>query len=252
MTTQTHWPAALRQDRPADHLSQRYTHVNTEHVIDAMQQAGFVVGSARNAKKRNMDAAFAKHEVDFRLPDAEPIHGAVPRVLFVNSHDGSSGVRVMAGVYRFVCSNGLVIGDTIEEIRLRHSGRAAAELVQRMQSLAKNTAGVFEQIDRWSKIRLTEPQKREFGTLAGQLRWGDAARYPVEELLQVRRAEDKHDDLWTVFNRIQETAVKGGLSGITASGRTTVARPITDISRDHSFNSMLWRLTNEFSEHVTL
>lgn len=43
-----------------------------------------------------------------------------PEILIKNSYDGSVGVHIMAGAWRLVCSNGMVIGTIIKEINSRH------------------------------------------------------------------------------------------------------------------------------------
>ncbi len=49
-------------------------------------------------------------------------HAMALRFECVNSVDGSTRFRAMLGWFRFVCSNGLVIGVTYSDVRKRHSG----------------------------------------------------------------------------------------------------------------------------------
>ena len=44
-----------------------------------------------------------------------------------NSVDGSTGFRALMGWFRFVCSNGLVIGVTLIDIRRRHIGELSLD-----------------------------------------------------------------------------------------------------------------------------
>lgn len=243
-------PSSVYNKTPAAHLSPRYVHVDSEQVVDAMCAEGFEVASVQTAKNRSATSnAFGRHMIDFRHPDMPTIGDAVPRIVFVNSHDGSTRASALAGVFRFVCSNGLVVGNTMYQEKLRHSGAAATTLVERMQALAKNTAPLFQQIDRWSHKGMTTARSREFAKMAAQLRWGDAERFTVEDLLQVRRAEDDRGDLWTVFNRLQETTTQGhGLEGLTRTGRVTSARPLKEIQANLTYNAQLWELAEEFSQ----
>lgn len=238
-------PASALADSPAPSVSSRYVHVNTREVVQLMEQEGFYVAAARSTAPRRRDPAFGRHSVEFRHPDAKEVNGVTPRVLFVNSHDGSTAATAMAGLYRFVCSNGLVIGRSIEEARQRHAGDAAYELMKRMRALAKNSEATFTSIERWSRKQLTTPQRHEFARFAAQLRWGDAAHFEPEELLRLRRADDDRGDLWSTFNRLQENTVRGGLLGLSRSGRQATSRPLTDIQRDLAYNADLWRLTAE-------
>lgn len=240
-------PAPALAQHPAPTVSSRYQFVSTAEIISRCAEEGWQVASATRSDPRKRNSAFAKHMIDFRHPDLAPIHGAVPRIILTNSHDGSGSARFMSGVFRFVCSNGLVIGNTIESATVRHTGDAAADLIHRMQQLARNTQTIYTQIERWSRKDLTKSQRQDFARFAAQLRWGDANRFAPEELLQVRRAEDDRGDLWTTFNRLQENTVRGGLEGLSRSGRAATSRPLSDITRSVEYNAQLWDLAEEIS-----
>lgn len=240
-------PSAVLSKEAHPKLSPRYAHLNSHEVVRLMEEEGFYVASVKVSAPRQRDPMYAKHSIEFRRTEEIIVGGATPRILFVNSHDGSTSARALAGMYRFICANGLVIGRTMEEIRQRHAGEAAAALIQRMTSLAKNTERIFSSIDRWSSIQLSLQQRRAFATLAAQLRWNDAHRYEPEVLLAPRRAEDDKGDLWTTFNVVQENTVQGGLVGVTRTGRRSTSRPINGISADINYNSQLWELAEEFS-----
>lgn len=246
-------PPSVYNKTPAPHLSARYVHVDSERVVAAMQEHGFQVASVKTGGARpgqqTRSAATTRHVIDFRHPDMPQLGDGVPRILFVNSHDGSTKASALAGVFRFVCSNGLVVGNTLYREQLRHTGTAAETLVERMQALARNTAPLFAQIERWTRKQLTAPQRQDFARMAAHLRWADAGRFDVEDLLQVRRPEDDRGDLWTVFNRVQEATTQAiGLTGITRSGRSTTARPLDAALPNLKYNAQLWELAEEFAQ----
>lgn len=241
-------PLSVLADHAAPTMSERYVHVNSREVVELMEQEGFYVAAAKTTAPRSRDPMFARHSIEFRHREAPVVEGATPRIIFVNSHDGTTAATAMSGLYRFVCSNGLVIGQTLEQIKQRHAGDAAYELIARMRSLAKNSEQIFTKIEHWSRKQLTTPQRHEFARFAAQLRWGDAAMFEPEEMLKLRRAEDDRGDLWSTFNRLQENTVRGGLIGLSRSGRQATSRPLTDIQRDLSYNAQLWQLTEELAE----
>lgn len=239
-------PLAARSAQPAPHLTSRYVPVDTREVIAAMEQNGFVVADAKGTSGRN--TAFSKHTIDFRHPDVPHIGGATPRVLFVNSHDGSTRASALAGVFRFVCSNGMVVGSTYAREKVLHVGESARTLIERMQQLARNTSPLFRQIETWQRKDLNAAARRDFARFAAQLRWGDAGKFDVEDILRVRRAEDDKGDLWTVFNRVQENTTHGGMIGVTATGRQTTARPLEAVGANLAYNQQLWALAAEFAD----
>lgn len=241
-------PASALATAAAPNVSERYQFISSNEIIQRFADEGWVVDNATVAAPRKRDPLFAKHMIDFRHPDFEPVQGAVPRIILVNSHDGSSSARVLAGVFRFVCSNGLVVGTTIGKETVRHTGDAAADLIHRMQQLARNTSKIYMQIDSWSKKDLSKAQRYEMARFAAQLRWGDAQRFTPEDLLAVRREGDDKGDLWTTFNRLQENTVRGGIEGLSRSGRSATSRPLSDISRSVEYNAQLWQLAEEVAE----
>lgn len=70
---------------------------------------------------------------------------------------------------------------------------------------------------------------------------------PVTEsqTLAPRRFEDRRDDMWTTFNRVQENMMKGGLRGRNRSGRTTTTCPVNGIDQSVKLNRALWVLAEE-------
>lgn len=241
-------PASALSTTAAPTVSERYQFISSNEIIQRFAQEGWQVDNATVAAPRKRDPLYAKHMIDFRHPDFQEINGAVPRIILVNSHDGSSSAKVLAGVFRFVCANGLVVGNTVGRETVRHTGDAAADLIHRMRQLARNTSDLYSKIERWSNIDLTKAQRYEFARFAAQLRWGDAQRFTPEDLLQVRREGDDRGDLWTTFNRLQENTVRGGIEGLSRSGRAATSRPLSDISRSVEYNAQLWQLAEEVAE----
>lgn len=241
-------PRSALATSAAPTVSRRYEFISSADIIQRFAQEGWQVASATVAAPRKRDPLWAKHMIDFRNPELQEINGAVPRIILTNSHDGSSSARVLSGVFRFVCSNGLVVGTTTGKEVVRHTGDAAADLIHRMQQLAKNTSQLYSSIDKWSKKELTKAQRHEFARFAAQLRWGDAQRFEPEDLLMLRRAEDDRGDLWTTFNRVQENTVLGGIEGLSRSGRSATSRPLSDITRSVDYNAQLWQLAEEVAE----
>lgn len=241
-------PLSALAKSAAPNVSARYQFISSNDIVQRFSQEGWRVENATVAAPRKRDPLWAKHMLDFRHPDFEPVQGAVPRIILVNSHDGSSSARVLGGVFRFVCSNGLVVGTTAGQEVVRHTGDAAADLIHRMQQLARNTSKLYTQIDAWSKKDLTKAQRHEFARFAAQLRWGDAQRFTPEDLLMVRREGDDKGDLWTTFNRLQENTTRGGIEGLSRSGRAATSRPLSDISRSVDYNAQLWQLAEEVAE----
>ena len=228
-------------------MTSRYVHVNTHDIVEMMEGEGFELASASAKASRSRDPLFTKHVLDFRHPDIPQIDGGTPRILFTNAHDGTSAAKFMMGVYRFVCSNGLVVGSTYAKEVVRHSGEQARQLIERVRALSRNTGPLFAQIDGWTRRELAPSETIEFARLASVLRFGDAQRFDPAQLLETHRAEDEDNTLWRVFNRVQENAMHGSLVGVGANGRRLASRPVKGLDKTTDFNVQLWRLAEEFA-----
>ena len=102
--------------KPSSDVSEKYTHIPTLKVIDDMEKLGWKVVDATQVKARKLSTkGFQKHLVTFRNPDVV-INGddgdtVFPQILLTNSHDGKNAFTFTAGLFRMICSNGLVVAD---------------------------------------------------------------------------------------------------------------------------------------------
>ena len=247
-----HLQPAVTQNAARADRTERYVQIPTTKIITLLEGEGYAFqrSQVKPSRSRVRDPLFARHQVIMRRAGEKDSNGLGlnAEIIIDNSSDGSSSLRLMAGIFRFICSNGLIVGTTFGEDRIRHSGNEAADVLKRVAALSKNTAPLFAKIEQWSRTPLTTPQATEFARLASVLRWGTSERFAVAEVLRVRRAGDDAGDLWSVLNRIQENTVRGGLAGLSLSGRAATSRPLSAIDNATTFNSQLWTLAEEFAE----
>ncbi|MXC93540.1 DUF932 domain-containing protein, partial [Escherichia coli] len=149
----------------------------------------------------------------------------VPEIILLNSHDGSSSYQMLPGLFRSVCANSLVCGQSFGEIRVPHR----SDVVEKVIEGAYEVLGVFDrfEVQRDAMQALLLPPPAQQGLAKGALtyRFGEEHQ-PVTEaqVLAPRRWQDDKHDLWTVFNRLQENLKKGGLAGRTAQGKRSHTR----------------------------
>lgn len=67
-------------------------------------------------------------------------------------------------------------------------------------------------------------------------------------MLSIRREEDRPNDLWTTYQRVQENLTKGGLWGRTAKGKSQRTRPVTGIDGDIKLNRALWEMAEKMKD----
>ena len=231
--------------------SDRYEFLPTIEVVEALRAEGFQPVQAFQAKTRIADRRpFVKHTIRFRheAHNFKEERGSEFHILLQNSHVGSSSFQIQAGVYRMVCSNGMIVADSILDThRMRHSGRKATldNCIEGVYRIVDGVESVEGQVIDWQSRLLPEPVQEVFAKAAAQLRWGDDAPVTAHKLLQPRRWADKGDDQWKVFNRVQENLIRGGQYGMTSNGRNTTTREVKSIDENNRLNKALWTLSTE-------
>lgn len=252
-------------EQPYESLSKRYVFIPTIDTIQALMQAGFVPHEARMSRTRSEGKqGYAKHMIRFRNTTtafAERKVGDVSfEVILRTSHDGSSTYDFMAGLLRLLCLNGMVVSDgNIVSVHVRHSGnreRILQNVVEGAQAVLQTAPLALEAPRKWSGIELSSEEQMVFADSARTIRFGDAegnVSSPIEtrQLLNPRRPDDMGNDLWRVFQRIQENIIRGGLSayGQNANGqwRRSTTREVRGIDGDVKLNRALWQLADQMA-----
>jgi len=246
-------PEELRQRVPAafaptahERTSSAYTFLSTERVLRALEQAGFLPVEARQAGRRVASALHARHLIRLRRRvETIQLRDSIAEILFLNSHDGTSAYQLRAGLFRVVCTNGLVVSAGEFPIwRVTHRGDVVDDVVQGALEISQRFGVLAASVERMERTRLEEDQRLDFAAEAIALRFpeGRDAGVRPAQLLEPRRPEDIGNDLWHTFNVVQSNVLGGGLVRRSGSGRLTRTRAITAIQRDLQLNSGLWDL----------
>ena len=228
--------------------SDRYTYIPTSDVLRGLRKEGFspfMVCQTRTRDSAKRD--HTKHMV--RLRHASQIDATeANEIVLLNSHDGSSSYQMIAGVFRFVCSNGMVCGDMQSDIRVRHSGNIVDNVIEGAFRVLEGFELVDGQKDGMKALTLNRDEQMAFARASLALRYDtEVAPAPITEdqLLHVRRNVDAVDDLWTTFNRVQENVIRGGLSGRSANFKRITTRAVEGIDQGIKLNRALWVLAEE-------
>lgn len=244
----------------ASGTSEKYKHISTIEVVHGLMKEGFMpVKATQNRTRITEKAPFTKHMLRFRHIDSVPtVGGLFPELVLVNSHDGLSSYRLMAGLYRLICSNGLVAGDTFKEVRVRHQGDVVSNVIDGTYHVMKEGKLLLEHAEQMSSIDLTHPEKQIFAEVVHQLRFdGDNSltkeAIKPEQFLKPRRyQENGKNDLFTVFNVVQENTIKGGLRGWARDengyAKRVTTREIKSIDQNNSLNRALWTLAEKMMQ----
>jgi len=243
--------------------SSRYVFVSTRDMLDNLMRNDFVPVEARVSRTKDESRrGFNKHMVRLRHRSDLDNYRNERRVgdtsfetILRNAHDGTGSYQFMAGLLRLVCLNGMVVSDgTLADVKVLHSGnreRQIKKVVEGAYQVLQHGPRVMDKVRSWQQLQLTKDEQMAFAEGARTLRFGDAkgnvdTPIQAQQLLHPRRYDDRGDDMWKVFNRVQENAIRGG---ITAMGRDANGRPRRSSSRevrgidgDVKLNKALWML----------
>lgn len=238
----------------ADTTSEKYSHIPTNRIIDDMALLGWNVIDAKEVKARKQ-VGYQKHLVAFRnndiVIDGEDGDTVYPQILLTNSHDGKNAFTFTAGLFRMICENGLVIStQEFENMKIRHYGYDFETLQNTIKEMVEKLPLTVESMNKFKSTKLSQKQAEEFATKAL------AVRFPEDELSNISvdvngllvptRNEDKGDDLWSIFNVIQEKLVHG-MFNYSYAGKNRKARKIKNFRQDMVLNEKLYDLALEYA-----
>lgn len=247
---------AVRQRAPAvfavsphERTSAKYTFIPTERVLSGLMNTGFVPVDARQTHARRASPLHARHVVRLRRRfETVQLKDSVPEVVFLNSHDGTSAYQLRMGIFRVICTNGLIVSrGAFPAYCVSHRGNVVDDVITGALEISERFGSLAVQVEQMERRRLLKDEQLQFAERALALRFPDPTQTGMRpsQLLTCRRVEDTGDDLWSTLNKVQENLLRGGLSRRAASGRLTRTRRITSIREDVRLNSRLWDLASE-------
>lgn len=234
-------------DAPHESRSQRYAYIPTATVLTELRKEGFQPFMVTQTRVRDEDRRdFTKHMV--RLRHAGQINAAeANEIILLNSHDGTSSYQLLAGMFRAVCKNGLVCGDTVADVRVPHKGDVAGQVIEGAYEVLHGFDRALQSRESMQAVTLDAGESGVFARAALALKYDDPDKpAPITEtqVLMPRRVDDRRPDLWSVFNRTQENLVKGGLTARASNGRRQTTRAVQGIDQNLRLNRALWLLAD--------
>lgn len=236
--------------------SERYTYIPTIEVLRGLRKEGFEPFMVAQGQSRTEGRAeYTKHMIRMRHAGQAQSRPEANEIILINSHDGASSYQMLAGVFRFVCCNGLVVGDVVEDIRIPHKGNIQGEVIEGAFRVLDEFEVVSEHTEAMKALQLAPAEEMAFATAALALRFGEQtieqtgghqpAPVTARQLIDARRSDDLGNSLWNTLQRVQENVIRGGLAGRSAQGRKLQTRPVASIDRGVSLNRALWTLAEE-------
>ena len=241
---------------PSSDVSKKYTHIPTERVIDDMELLGWKPIEAKEVKARKKSTkGFQKHLLVFRNDDVvingEDGDTVYPQIILTNSHDGKNSFQFQAGLFRLVCSNGLVIADTqFEAVKMRHMGYSFEDLQVKIKEMVEKLPLTVESMNKMKATEMEQDAILQFAKDALNTRFSDnemkRSKIDMDDFLTPVRKEDSGSDLWSVFNLVQEKVITGDFD-YTVGTKHRKAREIKNFKQDMLINKELFNVALEYA-----
>ena len=236
---------------PHFEVSDKYHFIPTIDVIEEIRANNWYPVNVNVANVRDEEKeGFQQHCVRFRHFEdlLNPQDNAVELLLF-NSHDRSKAFSISAGIFRFVCANGLVISDSVfETYKIKHLGDRNNDVALAVSNITAIKPKLMEKINKLESITLNQSEKESFAKFSIALRFEEHLEIDHNDLLIPHREQDIKDDLYTVLNVIQENLLRGNISGVNKeSGRKFTSKEINSISKDTEVNKGIWDIAERIA-----
>ncbi|CAK0761082.1 DUF945 domain-containing protein [Gammaproteobacteria bacterium] len=232
--------------------SRRYGFVPTEKMIGGLMAEGFQPVSVTQANSRTEGKeTAAKHLIRLRHASSKQVDGVFPEVVLLNSHDGSCAYKIMAGLFRMVCANGLIAGEMWGNLTVPHKSGAIHQVIEGSYEIVEKSPALLDSVEEMKATPLSVEERHIFSRAALALRYEDQENAPItaHQIDEERRLADSGRDLWSTLNRTQENLIRGGLRGETqdenGKRRRTTTREIRGIDQTVQINRGLWVLAEE-------
>jgi hypothetical protein len=234
--------------------SDKYAFVSTKDIADLLSNHGWFPSKVSQVNAR-VHEGYQRHTVTFRQVNGESVtlkETVFPQIVVDNSHDGLSAITMSWGLYRLVCTNGLVTSEDAMSFKYCHKGSIATFVNETVLGLVDTLPLLTEKVKKYQSIELTDGEKVEYAQAAALLKYDTEKLAEKNQsinygsLLHPVRATDNGNSLWTTYNIIQEKLIKGNGRYIReGSFYTRKARKISSIKEDLRVNRGLWVLTDE-------
>mgnify|MGYP005641657591 FL=1 len=225
----------------------------TEKVIEDVIKLGWTPINAYRVASRGQRTGTGRHMVKFVnydfMQEGKTEH---PELLLTNSHDGTTAFKLDVGIFRLICSNGMVVkSQDFGSMRVRHYGYDFETIKGAVNDLVEQIPDYLKQVEDMKEQKLEREQMLEFARQAAMLRMTKVNEsaidevVDVEDLLESTRKEDEGNGLWEVFNRLQEKVVNGKFN-YALGKKERKARPVKGFKSQVKLNQGLWELASSY------
>lgn len=227
-------------------MSEKYGFTDTYQLMMHLINRGWRVTSVQQTGRGSFGKLMLRLEHDM-LPK---MHHGKAQLIIIDSHDGTSAFKIMLGWYRFVCANGMILGDHLFSRTIRHSredigGQVildVGEATDEAQKLRKSIAAM-------ENVNIPQIRQLQMAHVVARARLHKETDEThisslARALLATRRLSDRADDatrrnVYLAMNVIQENALRGDIR-YSHKGESKLLRSISGIDAQYRVNAACW------------
>ena len=234
-------------------MSKRYVWMDTKELVErlcSLKSKGQEVFELREviAPRNRKGQGRGVHIARVKMKHPYVIDGETlyPEIVIKNSYDGSCPLIAELGIFRLVCTNGLVVkSKDLGSLKVRHTGTVWEAVQDMIKGMASKLPQFMKVQQSMALTELSGVQIVEFAKRAASIRWqGVTEDANFEELTTTIRPEDEGNNLWKVFNVVQEKLMVGGIK---LDGMKRTARGVKNASENLRINTELFELAMEYA-----
>lgn len=229
--------------------SEKFGFISSANLVNQFEKHGLTLDKVVEMKIRKNKLerqGFQKHRMLFNT--GLNVKDGTLQMLVTNSHEGSSALKFQLGFYRFVCSNGLIVGnDIVSPIKLRHTIDNVEHLNDSISMILNQKTNVYESIESLSAKKWNDEKINEFSQKALDLRGYELTNGVLMPRFTVKRSEDRQADAFTIMNVVQENIIRTGFKAFDDQGKAHGLRAIKSLDEQNRINTGLWDLANSIA-----
>lgn len=216
-------------------INQNPFYIESLDAVNLLRKEGWRLQGVAEQRERNrkIGSHFLQlHHPDLSILDNKGKTDSIASITIENSCSGKKPLNIHLGVFRLVCSNGAVRKDTVAEQSIRHNQSNKLSLGSFINKINNKSQIMLNEINKLKHQTLSNDEMRELAYKAAALRYSkdELSEVNIDDILKTNRNEDEGNDVWSVFNRIQES----------------LTHDISNFNEDIRLNKQIYSLTEQY------
>ena len=221
--------------RNVQRIKQKEFYIPTLDVVTKLQDEGWKLSGVaeQRGKNRKITSNYVQlQHPDFAVQNNKGKDEAYTSITISNSCNGAKPLQMSLGMFRQVCTNGLVTFDQhAESQNIKHTEINYRDLDRFVTTMNSKADKLLHEVNEMKHKGLSIEDMRKLAREAASLRYTNLDEINIDDIFAVNRIEDESNDLWTVFNRIQEN----------------LTHDIKNMNEDIRLNQQLFALAETFA-----